>query len=119
MRACLDGGERRLLLASSLGEILVFRFVGERTHRFRCHQFRRFPSAEHQRPQSLATAKTNNYDSFSDGRFLQGARIRTLSPGHAGPVSGMVYIKEDKVHRTLHVAHQTAPSVVAVHRRTI
>lgn len=28
MRACLDGGERRLLLASSLGEILVFRFVG-------------------------------------------------------------------------------------------
>ncbi len=25
MRACLDGGERRLLLASSLGEILVFR----------------------------------------------------------------------------------------------
>lgn len=25
MRACLDGGERRLLLASSLGEILVYR----------------------------------------------------------------------------------------------
>lgn len=30
-------------------------------------------------------------------RFLQGTRIRTLSPGHEGPVSGMVYVKEDKV----------------------
>lgn len=27
MRACLDGGERRLLLASSLGEILIYRSV--------------------------------------------------------------------------------------------
>ncbi|CAM9260448.1 unnamed protein product, partial [Ectocarpus fasciculatus] len=54
MHACLDGGERRLLLASSLGEILVY-------------------------------------------RFLQGTRIRTMSPDHDGPVSGMVYVKEDKV----------------------
>lgn len=25
MRACLDGGERRLILGSSLGEIVIFR----------------------------------------------------------------------------------------------
>ncbi|CAN0111869.1 unnamed protein product [Scytosiphon promiscuus] len=54
MRACLDGEERRLLLASSLGEIVIY-------------------------------------------RFLQGTRIRTMSPEHDGPVSGMVYVKEDKL----------------------
>lgn len=27
VRACFDGSERRLLLASSLGEILVYRFL--------------------------------------------------------------------------------------------
>ena len=51
---------------------------------------------------------------LAECRFLQGARIRTLSPGHEGPVSGMVYVKEDKVHRRLHRAKQRASSAVAV-----
>eukprot|EP00752_Nemacystus_decipiens_P012939 g11452.t1 len=46
------------------------------------------------RPSSLDIVSDDSTDYF---RFLQGARIRILSPGHDGPVSGMVYIKEDKV----------------------
>lgn len=34
---------------------------------------------------------------MTDSRFLQGTRIRSLSPGHNGPVSGLVYVREDKV----------------------
>lgn len=56
MRACLDGGERRLLLASSLGEIIVFRFVGRAHARgVRC-RLGRFPQLIISFQQSWATA---------------------------------------------------------------
>ncbi|CAM9403818.1 unnamed protein product [Sphacelaria rigidula] len=54
VRATLDAGQRRLVLGSSTGEIVVF-------------------------------------------GFLQGIHIRSMTPRHKGPVSGLAYVAEDQV----------------------